>query len=393
MTVTMETIRDWVGTQEAYIEAALQELVEINTYTANRVGVDDGMDAISTRAEDLGFIVQAIHGRHRLIKGGNGNGKPRILLVAHMDTVHPPDSGFSSYEPLPGGFVRGPGVGDIKGGLIIGLWSMIGLREMIGDNFDVQLIISADEEIGSPTIRDWYMKGHVGAQYAIGLEPGFPQGALTPDVPLGVVYQRRGYGVYSFSVYGVGAHSGTAHLGINAIEAAAQRIVKIHALGDEAQGTSTTVGMIHGGTAANTVPDCVEATASWRFERLADGELIRDAIKDIFDETVITNEGLGKFDHVEYSLDAFIPPMERSDENQKVIDIVLEESKRLGQNVVPIARGGGADTNWISRGGTPSICGMGAPSRDIHTEDETIYLPGLFDRVALLSSTLYRMMQ
>jgi glutamate carboxypeptidase len=70
---------------------------------------------------------------------------------------------------------------------------------------------------------------------------------------------------------------------------------------------------------------------------------------------------------------------------------VLEEAKRLNQNVVAIARGGGSDANHTSAAGTPSICGMGAPAQGIHTEQEKIYLPGLFDRIELLSSVLYRM--
>jgi glutamate carboxypeptidase len=83
--------------------------------------------------------------------------------------------------------------------------------------------------------------------------------------------------------------------------------------------------------------------------------------------------------------------MEKSDVNQKLIDLVLQEAKRLGQNVVPIARGGGSDANHTSAAGTPSICGMGAPAQGIHTEQEMIYLPGLFDRIALLTSVLYRL--
>ena len=83
--------------------------------------------------------------------------------------------------------------------------------------------------------------------------------------------------------------------------------------------------------------------------------------------------------------------MERSEENQKIIDIVIEESTRLEQNVVPIARGGGSDANWTSYSGTPSICGMGVPAQGIHTDSEKIYYPGLLDRIELLASSLYRL--
>jgi glutamate carboxypeptidase len=89
--------------------------------------------------------------------------------------------------------------------------------------------------------------------------------------------------------------------------------------------------------------------------------------------------------------EAFIPPMEKTETNMQMVDIVLEEAKRLGQPVVPIARGGGSDANYVSLSGVPSICGMGAPSQGIHTTSEKIYLPMMFERINLLASTIYRL--
>jgi glutamate carboxypeptidase len=306
-----------------------------------------------------------------------------------MDTVFPPASPFQKYAVLGDGFVQGPGVGDIKGGLLIGLWSMLALRELCSA-FDVQMIVSADEETGSPTLRDWYLGGHIGADYAIGLEPGFPQGALTPTVDLGVVYQRRGYGAINYTVSGKSCHSGTPHLGVNAIEAAAQRIVRLHQLNDWEHGISVTCGLINGGISPNTVAGEVKGAVSWRFETLADGERTRDAIIKILTDSYEYNPDLNLRDSIDYHLDTFLPPMERTEANQGLINLVLAEAQRLKQNVVPIARGGGSDANHTSAAGTPSICGMGAPAEGIHTAEEKIYLPGLFDRIELLASVLYQ---
>src|SRR5690606_32331456 len=107
----------------------------------------------------------------------------------------------------------------------------------------------------------------------------------------------------------------------------------------------------------------------------------------------ITNEDLGISDIASFEVDAFIPPMEKNERNQVLVDVVLKEAQRLGQNVVPIARGGGSDANYISASGTPSICGMGAPAHGIHTTEEKIYLPGVFDRIELLTATLYRLIE
>jgi glutamate carboxypeptidase len=385
-------LKTWINEQSQSIETALKDLVEINTYTANIAGVDAGMDALAKLSQDMGFTVEAINARHRLIHAGNGRAKARILLISHMDTVFPPDGDFLHYEALENGFIQGPGVGDIKGGIIMGLWSMLALGKLC-DDFDVQMIVSANEEKGSPTIKEWYMGGHIGADYAIGLEPGFPQGELTAEVALGVVYQRRGYGAMDWTVKGKACHSGTAYLGIDAIEAAARRIIDLKALNEPENGISVTVGMVNGGISPNTVAGEVKATVSWRYERMADGERIKSAIEDIFERTYIDNSALNLSDSVDYELDAFIPPMERSEKNQKLIDMVLAESERLGQNVVAIARGGGSDANFVSAAATPSICGMGAPAQGIHTSQEKIYFPSLLDRIDLLTSTLYRLVK
>jgi glutamate carboxypeptidase len=386
-------LKQWIQEEAPAIDAALRELVEINTYTNNTFGVDSGMAALSELTARFNLKMEEINERHRLIKAGNGKGKPRIMLISHMDTVFPPDGDFQHYEKLEGGFVRGPGTGDIKGGLLIGLWSMVALEKILDTDFDVQMVISADEENGSPTIRDWYTGGHIGADIAIALEPGFPQGPLTPTVNLGVVYQRRGYAAMQFTVKGKACHSGTAHLGVDAIESFARRVIDMKALNDPSKNISITVGLVNGGISPNTVAGEVRASVSWRFERLADGQRIQNQIEEILDRVYIVNQDMGLQDSCDYVLDAFIPPMEKTEENMKVIEVVLEEAKRLGQNVVAIARGGGSDANFTSAAGTPSICGMGAPTDNIHTDNETIYFPGLLDRIELLTSTLYRLVK
>lgn len=392
-------LKGWVDQRKPEIEAALKTLVDLNTYTANEAGVDQGMAFLDTLAHRLGLQVETVNTRHRLLKAQSATpGKPRIMLISHMDTVFPPapEGEFLHYEPLGDGFVRGPGTGDIKGGMLMGVYAMLAVRALCEVNnlpYDVQMAVSANEETGSPTIRDWYLGGHCGADYAIGLEPGFPQGPLTPTVPLGVVYQRRGYGAFRVTVYGKATHSGTPWLGLNAIEALAQRIVRIHALSDPSRNISTNVGLVKSGISANTVPGEAEALVSFRFERGEDGDRIKAAIEEILSASYLSNPEQNVTDRAEYTIDAFIPPMERTDQSQVMVDIVLEEAKRLGHNVVPIARGGGSDANFTSAAGTPSICGMGAPCDGIHTTNETIYLPMLFERIDLLASTLYRLTQ
>jgi len=315
----------WIDNQQADIEHALKQLVNINTFTANTTGVDRGMGVLEGMAVGMGFDCETVNDRHLLIRSGNGTGK-RLLLITHMDTVHPPDGPLQAYRPLEDGFVEGPGIGDIKGGTVIGLWAMKAVETIIGtEDYDLRMIVSADEEKGSPTIKDWYSdRERHEADYAIGLEPGFPQGELTPTVDLGVVYQRRGYAAITFNVVGRASHSGTPHLGLSAIDALAEKIIKLRALNDWDNGISVNVGLISGGTAPNTVAESAEATVSFRYETLADGLALREKIESIILEPCTRNEELGISDSAVYHLDTFIPPMERTDDSQKLVDIVVE---------------------------------------------------------------------
>lgn len=386
----LSELATWLAPRKNDIEAFLKTLVEINTHTSNTSGVDRGMDVLSQFAQDQGLTVEVVSARGRLIKATKGSKRPRILLIAHMDTVFAPDSGFDTYHVLGDGFVRGPGVGDIKGGLLIGLWSMLAIRELF-DEYDVQLVVSADEESGSPTIRDWYMGGHVGADYAIGLEPGFPQGDLSATVPLGVVIQRRGYALINFTVKGKSCHSGVPQDGLSAIDALGHRIVALQALNDYERGVTVNVGLVNGGVSPNTVAGTVKAAVSFRYFTMQDGQATKDAIEDILSRQYIYNPAIDLWDSVEMTTEAFIPPMEKTPLNLSLADIVLEEAAHLKHNVVPLVRGGGSDANFISATGIPTICGMGAPAYGIHTQEEMIYLPMMYERITLLTRTIARL--
>ncbi|GIW60622.1 MAG: hypothetical protein KatS3mg087_1688 [Patescibacteria group bacterium] len=203
------------------------------------------------------------------------------------------------------------GVGDIKGGLVMGLWAMLAIRELF-DAYDVQLVVSPDEESGSPSIRDWYMRGHVGADYAIGLEPGFPQGELSPTVPLGVVIQRRGYALINFTVKGKSCHSGVPQEGLSAIDALAHRIVALQPLNDYERGVTVNVGLVSGGVSPNTVAGEANASVSFRYFTMQDGQATKEAIEEILSRQYVYNPILDLWDSVEMQTEAFIPPMEKN---------------------------------------------------------------------------------
>lgn len=378
-------LRRWIDSQQADFLTLLQQLVEINSFTAYHAGVDAAMQVVCEAAERMGFRVEPILERHRLVKSGSGT--RRILLVSHVDTVHPPDGDFQHYEPQADGYIRGPGIGDMKAGLLMGLWTLKAMREL-GVNADVQLVISADEEHGSPTIKDWYAQ--TGTDFALGLEPNFPQGKLTPDVVLGFVEQRKGCGRVDFKIRGKASHAGGAWQdGVNAIEAAAHRILKIQALTDLERGITTSVGLVNGGTAVNTVAECCDVAVDFRFATQQDGRETLDAIRHIVEGCYLFNSHLSLNESVEsFAMSAYLPPMEKTN-NQELVALVMHHVQRLGLKMKPISRGGGSDANHISGSGVPAICGMGAPAEGIHTTQERILVPRMWDSLELLISTVH----
>jgi glutamate carboxypeptidase len=149
---------------------------------------------------------------------------------------------------------------------------------------------------------------------------------------------------------------------------------------------------VNGGTAANTVAETCSADVDFRYLTQVDGEEILERIRQIIQKQIVYNAHLGIYEQVEnVELSVFMPPMEHTPENQRIIDVVLEEAQRLGQPMIPITRGGGSDANYTSKNGIPSICGMGAPAEGIHTTQERIHLPFLFERLDLLISTVNRL--
>jgi glutamate carboxypeptidase len=387
----LSELKPWIAAEREAFLQNLEALVNINTFTANTEGVDQGMKFVSDLAVRMGLQVEMVKERHRLIKSGNGQG-PRILLISHVDTVHPPDGGFLHYEPQAEGYVRGPGVGDMKGGLLMGLWTLKAMQQLAHD-FDVQLVVSADEETGSPSLQDWYLANGSGARYGLGLEPGFPQGPLTPEVVMGVVEERKGCGRILFSLQGKAAHAGGEwEKGLSAIQAMAQRVVDIHALIDTSKGITTNVGLVNGGTAANTIAEKAAAQVDYRFKTQADAEATYAAIRQIVHQARVHNPHLDLWEQVtQFEQTVYLPPMEASPANRMLVDLVLGEADRLGQKVLPISRGGGSDANYTSGGGVPSICGMGAPAENIHSPQERILLPMLFDRLELLIASTFRL--
>ncbi|HVJ90541.1 MAG TPA: M20/M25/M40 family metallo-hydrolase, partial [Labilithrix sp.] len=274
-----ENAAKWLSEQSKAMETALAELVSINSFTENA----EGGNAVASRLEDLFAIeglstsrVKSTSGKfadHLVVSSvWTNRGIPPIALVGHLDTVFPPGT-FEGFR-RDGDLARGPGVLDMKGGLVVVAWALKALAEAdaLTSIPGLRVVIVADEEVGSPEGQAIIREAVEGAQGALVFEAG-RKGDL-------IITRRKGTGVMTVVAHGKAAHAGNAHKeGVNALWALSLLVDRLQSLTDYDRGITVNVGKITGGTSKNTVPDRAEALVDLRFETRADADALIAAIE------------------------------------------------------------------------------------------------------------------
>jgi glutamate carboxypeptidase len=356
--------------------AQLKQLVEIETPSHDKSALDRIGEFVSSECCRLGALVKVHPQREtgNLIEAHWGAGPNGILLLAHMDTVHP----IGTIERMPfreaGGRIMGPGTEDMKGGIVIGLTAITALvEEHHLPARTVTALFTSDEEIGSPSSRSLIEALARQSALVLVLEPAMPDGAIKT--------WRKGVGDFSVTVRGRAAHAGSGHQeGRNAIEELARQVLAIQKLTDYDQGTTLNVGIIRGGTVTNVVPEEATAEVDLRVMKPGEAERIIDALhalKPTLDGTTI-----------EVSGELNRPPMP-SDERMKT---TFEKARTLaaviGLEIRASGTGGASDANFVAPLGIPVLDGLGAVGDGEHSEREYIYRDSLPERAKLLTAIL-----
>ena len=206
------------------------------------------------------------------IAGSGGVDIPHVLLLGHMDTVFPKGTLADWPYRVEDGVAYGPGVADMKAGLVMNAFVARAFHECGGNFAPIRVFFTGDEEIASPSSRHLTVEMAHGAGTVLNAEPGRPTG--------NVVVERKGAMFVDFEVEGIAAHAGVAHeKGASAIEALARKIVALHALTDRATGVTTNVGLIEGGVSVNTVAPFAKGRLDVRYPKGTDeGALQRTVI-------------------------------------------------------------------------------------------------------------------
>ena len=351
--------------------------------THDAPAVNRMIDIVVQEFSDVPAALERIPGRDGLgdtliARSGKPNGQKPILVLSHVDTVHPIGT-MASELPVrvEGDRLYGPGVYDMKGGAYLALDALRSVVRAGSAARPLVHIFTPDEEIGSLTTRALIEEEGRKAALVLVTEPARPGGKI--------VTARKGVGRFDVVVTGRPSHSGSRHEdGRSAIREAARQIVAIEALTDYARGITTNVGVISGGTAENVIPRECRFTVDLRVLSSADGEeychrLLALAPNDP-DVTVRVTGGMNR---PPYSKDAGISRL-----HEKARAIAAE----LGQSLddVPVT-GGGADGNFTAALGVPTLDGLGIDGDGAHTLAEYGLISSLAPRAMLFAKLLERL--
>jgi len=297
--------------------------------------------------------------------------RDQILLLTHLDTVWPVGKIKEMPFYVSGNKVYGPGVLDMKAGLVMVIFSLRVLKELkIKPRKKIAVFINSAEEIGSKHSYDVLKKIVKKYSSVLCLEPALPGGHLK--------IQRKGRLVLRLQAQGKAAHGGTPEKGINAIEELLLQLLFLQKI--KTKEITLNIGLIGGGEKANIVPKEAWAILDVRFWK----DARREKIISFFKQLKPQLEGA----RLKFSVESFTPPMEKTPASSNLFRQIRKIGATLNMNLEGGKTGGGSDASIASNMGIPTVDGLGPDGEGIHSENEHLLLSSLVERTALLTEIL-----
>lgn len=369
------------------ILALLEELVAIESPSHFKAGIDRAGQFVAAALEPTGarleFFPQPRAGDHLLARwdppaGNDPPASPAILLLLHMDTVHPVGNLAVNPVRVDEGRFYGPGSLDMKGSIAMALAVFQALHAAgARPGRPLMALFTSDEETGSASSRALIedLAREVGRRDGLVLcmEPALPNGALKT--------WRKGVGMFDLTVRGRAAHAGADHArGRNAIHELAHQVLALQALTDYEKGTTVNVGVVNGGTASNVVPQEARAEIDFRVLEPEEAERLAAAVRSLRPVTAGTRlEVTGGLNR---------PPMPYDRRMARNFRQAQRLASRLGLALKRGGTGGGSDANFVAPLGVSVLDGLGPLGKGAHTDNEYVLVRTLPERAALLSAIL-----
>ncbi len=369
----MNSLMNYFSHQLSAMTALLEHIVQLESPTTNKAAVDRLGAFLAEEVRNLGAEVtldrQAGAGDHVVARWGQGDGQ--ALILCHMDTVWDIGALPLRYEDDR---LYGPGAYDMKGGIVIAISALRGLRDLgLWPPLPITLLLTSDEERGSRTSRALIEAEARRSRLALCLEPALSNGALKT--------RRKGTGLFRVTAYGRAAHAGADHeKGINAIEELAHHVLALQRLTDYAVGTTVSVGRIEGGTRSNVVPGKAWMWVDVRVANRAESERLTQAIHSL--KPVLPGARLEVHGGMSRQ------PMERTPLIAQTFAWAQSVAAGLGITLLEGATGGGSDANFTAALGVPTLDGLGVVGDGAHAVNEHAVLSSLPQRAALLAALL-----
>jgi glutamate carboxypeptidase len=379
----LAAIESAVRAAEPSYLADLERLVNIDCGSYTPEGVDEVGRFVADRLAELGATVEArpdASGRlGATIIGtwlGSAASGPRLLLIGHMDTVFDPGTAAERPFAIRDGIATGPGVTDMKSGLLAGLYALRAVLARGPIPFErITFVANPDEEIGSPSSTPHIRGLAATTDVCLVLECARANGDI--------VSSRKGILDARIVVRGRAAHAGVEpEKGRSAIVAAADLVTRLHALNGRIEGVTVGVGVIGGGTRPNIVPDRCALEVDVRAIRRADLEAVEAEIRALLASLAVPDTT------AELEVMARWWPMEKLERSGRLVEHAKELAGRLGFEVRDAATGGASDANTTAGMGVASIDGLGPIGGMDHSPEEYLEIGSIVPRTALLASLI-----
>ena len=352
----------------------IRRWVEIETPTEASEQVNRLADMVADGYRDLPATIERVAGHsgcgdHLVARSSWGQEQPGILILSHLDTVHP--MGFIERLPfkIEGDSAFGPGIYDMKGGAYLAYHAF---RQLCADSarspLGVTQLYVSDEEIGSPTSRALIEAEGRKAKYVLVTEPARDGGKI--------VTGRKGVARFEIFVKGVPAHAGTRpEDGRSAIRELGNIIQTLEAMNDLKRGVTVNVGVVRGGTKPNVIAEEAYAEVDMRVPTIADADELVPKILDLKSRS----EGVS----VKVTGELNRPPYEKGNAGAALFEHARTLAAEIGFDLVDTSTGGGSDGNFTAPH-TATLDGLGVDGKGAHTHYEQMYISSIEPRARLL---------
>ena len=381
--LNVKKVSDFLAMSHAAFLLDLAALVNLDCGTHNKAGVDRVGEWIATRCAAWDWKVErfplAEHGDCWLARlQGNGNG--HLLLMGHLDTVYPDGTAAARPMRFAGSKIIGPGVCDMKGGLLVGMYALRALQLANFQDFaEIGFFFNSDEEIGSPASRPLYEPIARGMDAALVLESARANGDI--------VSARKGSGEFTLHVTGKAAHAGVEpEKGASAVVELAHQILALQGLNGLAAGVTVNPGVVGGGTVSNVIPAEAWVVVDVRATDPVGAESITRALRSLPARTTVPGTRAELTGYFSY------PPMAKTPAVGFLADLAHDAAHESGFEINDMATGGASDANVLASFGLPVLDGLGPVGGLDHSPDEYIESESFAPRAAMVAGLIQRIL-